>query len=76
MGNMSSGYAVIIEQADDGGFGAWSPDLPGCVALGDTVEETLAEMREAINLYIEVLRERGDEVPTPRAVQTVTVSAA
>ncbi|MBA2323436.1 MAG: type II toxin-antitoxin system HicB family antitoxin [Pseudonocardiales bacterium] len=73
---MSSGYAVIVEQADDGGFGAWSPDLPGCVALGDTVEETLVEMREAISLYIEVLRERGEDVPVPRAVQTVTVPAA
>jgi predicted RNase H-like HicB family nuclease len=36
----------------------------------------LAEMREAIALYLEVLRERGDEVPVPRGVQTVTVSAA
>ncbi len=76
MRNLSSGYAVIVEQADDGGFGAWSPDLPGCVALGDTVEETLVEMREAISLYIEVLRERGEDVPVPRAVQTVTVPAA
>ena len=73
---MSSGYAVIIEQADDGGFGAWSPDLPGCVALGDTIEETLTEMREAIGLYLGVLRERGEDVPEPRAVQTVTLPAA
>lgn len=67
------GYAVIVEQADDGGYGAWSP---GCVALGDTVEECLAEMREAIGLYVDVLRERGDEVPQPRAIQARTVPAA
>jgi predicted RNase H-like HicB family nuclease len=70
------GYAVIVEQADDGGYGAWAPDLPGCVALGDTIEECLAEMRDAINLYVDVLRERGDEIPQPRAIQTVTLPAA
>lgn len=70
------GYVVIVEQADDGGFGAWSPDLPGCVALGDTVDECLAEMRDAVDLYIEVLRERGAAVPTPRAVEATTLGPA
>jgi predicted RNase H-like HicB family nuclease len=70
------GYVVIVEQADDGGYGAWSPDLPGCVALGDTIEECLAEMRDAIGLYVDVLRERGDEVTQPRAIQAVTLPAA
>ncbi|MGH3611150.1 MAG: type II toxin-antitoxin system HicB family antitoxin [Pseudonocardia sp.] len=70
------GYAVIVEQADDGGYGAWSPDLPGCVALGDTIAECLAEMKAAIALYLDVLRERGDEVPEPRAIEAVTVPAA
>jgi predicted RNase H-like HicB family nuclease len=70
------GYVVIVEQADDGGFGAWSPDLPGCVALGDTVDECLAEMRDAVDLYVTVLHERGEEVPQPRAVQAVTVTPA
>ncbi|HEY9417237.1 MAG TPA: type II toxin-antitoxin system HicB family antitoxin [Pseudonocardia sp.] len=71
-----TGYAVIVEQADDGGYGAWSPDLPGCVALGDTVEECVAEMREAIALYLDVLRERGDDVPQPRAIEAITLPAA
>lgn len=70
------GYAVIVEHADDGGFGAWSPDLPGCIGLGDTVEECLADMREAIGLYVDVLREHGDDVPQPRAIQAVTLPAA
>lgn len=70
------GYAVIVEQADDGGYGAWSPDLPGCVGLGDTVEECVADMKAAIALYVDVLRERGDEVPQPRAIEAVTVPAA
>ena len=70
------GYAVIVEQADDGGFGAWSPDLPGCVGLGDTVDDCLVDMQAAIRLYLDVLRERGDEVPRPSAVQAVTLPAA
>ncbi|MGH3820926.1 MAG: type II toxin-antitoxin system HicB family antitoxin, partial [Pseudonocardiaceae bacterium] len=40
------------ERADDGGYGAWSPDLPGCVALGDTEEETLSEMKEAMRGHL------------------------
>lgn len=71
-----TGYAVVVEQADDGGFGAYAPDLPGCVGLGDTIGGCLADMQAAIGLYLEVLRERGDEVPEPRAVQAVTLPAA
>jgi predicted RNase H-like HicB family nuclease len=70
------GYVVVVEQADDGGFGAWSPDLPGCVGLGDTVDECVADMRVAIGLYVETLRDRGEHVPQPRAVEAVTLSAA
>ena len=70
------GYPVIVEQADDGGDGAWSPDLPGCVALGDTVAECLEDMQAAIGLYLDVLRERGDDVPLPRAIQAITLAAA
>ena len=32
-------YLIVIERADDGGYGAWAPDLPGCVALGDSLED-------------------------------------
>ncbi len=71
-------YAIVIEQADDGGFGAWAPDLPGCVALGDTIEETEHSMREAIAFHIEGLRLNGDPVPEPSgvAVAMVEVDAA
>jgi predicted RNase H-like HicB family nuclease len=60
MGAHVNGYAVVIERADDGGYGAWSPELPGCVALGDTPERAATEMREAIWLHVELLRERGE----------------
>ena len=76
MGAPMSGYAIVIERADDGGYGAWSPELPGVVALGDTPEQTVEEMQEAVRLHIELLRERGEPVPAPTAVQVGLVSAA
>jgi predicted RNase H-like HicB family nuclease len=71
-----STYAIIIERADDGGYGAWSPDLPGCVALGDTESEALSEMKDAIRLHLEVMRERQEAVPTPSTVSATTIDAA
>jgi len=58
-------YTILLEQADDGGWGAWSPDLPGCVALGDTIEQTVAEMRTAIEFHLEGLAANGDPIPEP-----------
>jgi len=55
-------YAVVIEDAG-ANFSAYVPDLPGCVATGATVEDTTANIREAIALHIESLREHGDDVP-------------
>jgi predicted RNase H-like HicB family nuclease len=71
-------YLIVIERADDGGFGAWAPDLPGCVALGDTIEDAEREMREAIAFHLKGLREQGERVPSPTAVAAVmmTVPAA
>jgi predicted RNase H-like HicB family nuclease len=57
-------YAVVIEQSE-GGYGAYVPDLPGCVAAGDTLAETEQLIREAIPFHIEGLRENGDLVPEP-----------
>ena len=57
-------YAVIIEKTD-AGFGASVPDLPGCVAVGETEEEVRELIREAIEFHIDGLREDGQPVPTP-----------
>ena len=59
--------AVVIEQAN-GNLSAYVPDLPGCVATGDTVEVVEANIREAIRLHIEGLREDRLPVPEPRAI--------
>ncbi|RAY15753.1 type II toxin-antitoxin system HicB family antitoxin [Actinomadura craniellae] len=69
-------YAVVVERADDGGYGAYAPDLPGCVAVGETEEETLALMREAIVFHLEGLREAGAEVPEPSTVSVAVIEAA
>ena len=56
-------YVVIIEQGATS-FGAYVPDLPGCVAVGENREEALDLIREAIELHIESLRENGEVVPS------------
>jgi predicted RNase H-like HicB family nuclease len=67
-------YAVVIERASDGGYGAWSPDIPGVVALGDTEAETLEEMRQAIEFHLDGLREDGQPIPQPSTVAATVVT--
>ncbi|MFM6247176.1 MAG: type II toxin-antitoxin system HicB family antitoxin [Dolichospermum sp.] len=57
-------YAVVYEWAGSN-YSAYVPDLPGCVACGDTLEETEELMKEAIELYLEVLKEDGKPIPKP-----------
>jgi predicted RNase H-like HicB family nuclease len=56
-------YTVLLEP-EDNGFVVSVPALPGCISQGDTREGALANIREAISLYIEDCREAGDPVPT------------
>jgi predicted RNase H-like HicB family nuclease len=60
-----SEYVVIYEQADDGAWGAYMPDLPGIVALGTTHVEVAARIREALAAYTDDLRLQGQSLPTP-----------
>jgi predicted RNase H-like HicB family nuclease len=57
-------YAVIIE-AGERNYSAYAPDLPGCIATGETLEEVKQVIREAIAFHIEGLREEGLPVPEP-----------
>lgn len=69
-------YVVILEQSD-GGFGAYVPDLPGCIAVGETREEALRLIREAVELHLEGMREEGLPVPEPSSSsEYVEVGAA
>ena len=58
-------YSVIYEHGETN-WGAIVPDLPGCVSIGDSLEDVETNVKEAIALYIEVLQERGEPVPEPR----------
>ncbi len=71
-----TGYAIIIERAEDGGFGAWAPDLPGVVATASTYDECVALMREAVAFHLEGMREDGDPIPPPTAIGVETIVAA
>jgi predicted RNase H-like HicB family nuclease len=57
-------YAVIIEQGESS-YGAYVPDLPGCVAVGDTPEEVKILIQEAIEFHLEGLQEDGESIPQP-----------
>ncbi|HET7045257.1 MAG TPA: type II toxin-antitoxin system HicB family antitoxin [Gaiellaceae bacterium] len=69
------GYLIVIERGD-GNSGAWAPDLPGCVAVGDTIEDGEVSMREAIAFHIDGLRLEGEPVPEPAAVAAAIVDVA
>jgi predicted RNase H-like HicB family nuclease len=58
-------YVVTYEQAEDGGWGAYIPDLPGVVALGATRSEAAERIEEAVSAYAEDLRDRGQTLPAP-----------
>ena len=66
-------YAVIIEKGPTS-YGAQVPDLPGCVAAAETREEVCTLIREAIELYVETLREDGLPVPEPQSYELVEVT--
>lgn len=60
-------YAIVIEKAE-GNYSAYVPDLPVCVATGQTVEAVEAEIRDAIRFHIDGLREDGLPVPKPTSL--------
>ena len=69
-------YTVVIEKGESS-YSAFVPDLPGCVAAGESKEETLSLIKEAIAFHIEGLKEEGEMVPTPQCeFARVDVNAA
>ncbi|MBK1986422.1 type II toxin-antitoxin system HicB family antitoxin [Sphaerospermopsis aphanizomenoides BCCUSP55] len=64
MKNQLIEYAVIYESGEKN-WGAYVTDLPGCVSIGDTLAEVKENIKEAIELYLEVLKEDGKPIPKP-----------
>jgi predicted RNase H-like HicB family nuclease len=60
-------YVVIFEQGPTS-VGAWVPDLPGCIAVGENKDDVKELIREAIEMHIESLRENGEPVPAPHSI--------
>jgi predicted RNase H-like HicB family nuclease len=68
-------YAVVIENGDTS-YGAYVPDLPGCVAAAETREEVIRLIHEAIEFHIEGLKEDGEPIPEPSSsVEIIEVAA-
>ena len=56
-------YKVIFEPAEEGGYTVYVPALKGCISEGDTYEEAHRNIKDAIQLYVDTLKDRGREIP-------------
>ena len=63
-------YVVFFENSSTG-YGAYAPDLPGCVATGRTLDETRQRMAQAIEMHLTAMREDGDSIPEPSYFELV-----
>ena len=69
-------YTVVIEEGPTS-FGAYVPDLPGCIAAAETREEVVQLIREAVEFHLEAMREEGVPIPPPHSTaECVEVAAA
>lgn len=72
---MQYAYTVVIEKGENN-YGAYVPDLPGCITTGKTVEEVKRLIQEAIEFHLEGMREDGDPIPEPTSTAVVVEVAA
>ncbi|MBC2699532.1 MAG: type II toxin-antitoxin system HicB family antitoxin [ANME-2 cluster archaeon] len=70
-------YRILLRKEPEGGYTVMVPLLPGCVTYGETIEEAIDMAKEAIELYIESLKEHGEVIPTEEGIleYTLTVEA-
>jgi predicted RNase H-like HicB family nuclease len=69
-------YTVVLQRENDGGYVATVPALPGCVSQGDSREEALKNIEEAMELYLEDVKAAGEPIPTEDGREYVEVTAA
>ncbi len=67
--NLDQKYLVVIEKGE-GNFSAYSPDVPGCIATGETLDETLGNLKEALLFHFEGLQLDGESFPQPRGIDS------
>lgn len=64
---MRAKYLVVVEKGEHNSS-AYSPDVPGCIATGRTIEETLARIRDALEFHLAGMAEHGESIPEPRSL--------
>ncbi|HEX2787497.1 MAG TPA: type II toxin-antitoxin system HicB family antitoxin [Ignavibacteria bacterium] len=57
-------YRTLLRKEPEGGYTVFIPSLPGCISYGETMEESIKNIKEAVELYIETKNELGEEIPT------------
>ena len=67
-------FRVLLKKEPEGGFTVLVPSLPGCITYGDTLDESIANAKEAIELYIESLKAHGEEIPTEENMLEYTIT--
>jgi predicted RNase H-like HicB family nuclease len=60
-------YLILVEGGPPSNYSAWSPDIVGCVAAGETIEECVSEMRAALASHLDLMREDGEAIPSRTA---------
>lgn len=68
-------YVYVIEQANDGSFSAYVPDLPGCTSCADSLDELKLSIADAVELYLESLREHNEPIPSPGSMVGIVEAA-
>lgn len=74
--NVKRAFRVILEPNEEGGFTVTVPLLPGCISEGDTREEALVNIKEAIELYLESLEADGEPIPDESRIEEALVEVA
>jgi len=69
-------YLILVEGGPPTNYSAWAPDLPGCVATGDDIDECARNLREAIAFHLEGLEDAGEPAPEPSSGAGIYVAHA
>ena len=67
-------FKILLKKEPEGGFTVFVPSLPGCITYGATVDESIINAKEAIELYIESLKAHGEEIPTEENMLEYTLT--
>ena len=67
-------YKILLKKEPEGGYTVFVPSLPGCITYGETIDESIINAKEAIELYIESLKSHGEDIPTEENILEYTLT--